>query len=417
MLLLHQATSPAAEGYQIGETGADIEAREFRAVRQGECVLESPHEGLADIQRRMEQLTKAKFTRNRLKSMIDSVQNLINNTCDSWMAEGRPDQNGHVQVNMFLSMLNLAAHVSVRHGAGVHPENIKIYAQLYLVALKIRNVMKSTDVLVSAYLPRWMSNVWFMLGMFFGRSYKLVTKHTEQKYQLAMSKLLEDPSTLNPDSLLSWIHGTVPNDEAQRQVYHFFLETHLLLAGIAAFALAFLGWKVDVQTKLRQEINNVLKFRPDVTLEDLARMKYLDIVIEETQRYASVTRIIDRECTREVELRGHDGQKCVLQPGYLVFASLSTLNQDEQVWSRASEVTLSKFPKSSDLLIPFPGLSSSVAAPFNMMLLKLLLVTAVRKFKIGDGTRSDFHVHEDMFFRQACYRSKVRPAKRNNRRN
>ncbi|KAG0427092.1 hypothetical protein HPB47_025766 [Ixodes persulcatus] len=94
-------------------------------------------------------------------------------------------------------------------------------------------------------------------------------------------------------------------DEAIREeVDTFMFEGHDTTTMAVAWCLYLIGLHRQVQTKVQEELDDVLREQPDrnITPEDMKKLKYMDCVIKESQRLCPAVPFIGRTATEELKL-------------------------------------------------------------------------------------------------------------------
>ena len=106
----------------------------------------------------------------------------------------------------------------------------------------------------------------------------------------------------------------------------------------SSITLSFIGYQLavhkDVQEKLRAEVQSTIaKHGGQLTFEGLKEMKYMDQVMNESQRCFSAFGILSKRCTEEFELEGSDGLRCRVKPGTEIAIPVWPLHHDPKHWS------------------------------------------------------------------------------------
>ncbi|XP_033322600.2 cytochrome P450 9e2 [Megalopta genalis] len=90
----------------------------------------------------------------------------------------------------------------------------------------------------------------------------------------------------------------------------------------------------EIQEKLRNEIRTTIAEHDGVlTFEALKDLKYMDRVINESQRRHSAVIFLKKVCTNECELVGSDGLRVRLEPGMDVYVPVAPIHHDAEYWS------------------------------------------------------------------------------------
>ena len=105
----------------------------------------------------------------------------------------------------------------------------------------------------------------------------------------------------------------------------------------SSVTLSFIGYHLatheDVQDRLRGEVQSTIaKHGGQLTFEALKEMKYMDQVINESQRRISSLGVMRKKCTEEVQLEGSDGLSYRVKPGTRILIPIQSLHADPEYW-------------------------------------------------------------------------------------
>ncbi|XP_020280583.1 cytochrome P450 9e2-like [Pseudomyrmex gracilis] len=135
-------------------------------------------------------------------------------------------------------------------------------------------------------------------------------------------------------------------EDMTSQAFGFFFGGFDTVSTLMCFAAHEIAVHPDVQARLRDEINNVLKStNGTVTYEALNGMQYLDAVLNETLRLWPVAVFLDRTCTQEFELPpAFPGAKpFVMKKGKSIWFSTYGLHRDPQYWEEPDNFNPDRF--------------------------------------------------------------------------
>lgn len=131
----------------------------------------------------------------------------------------------------------------------------------------------------------------------------LVSKKTEQ---LSTGKSKIDPEKCDVflhQLLKSHGQGKLSNDDVMGEVATLLLAGNDTTATSLAFTLLSLAMHPEIQDKLYDEINDSFPDKEfEVTLEDMTRLTYLDMVFKETLRIYPVVPFIARHVTSDMKM-------------------------------------------------------------------------------------------------------------------
>ncbi|KAK4879909.1 hypothetical protein RN001_008055 [Aquatica leii] len=128
--------------------------------------------------------------------------------------------------------------------------------------------------------------------------YKIFSEIIEQRQNLNIKRydlidILIDLKKENDENLL------FDQNQLLSQAVSFLAVGHETLSSIVALTIYHLSMDDKTQTRLRDEINDVIEQYGDITLESLADMEYLQMVINETLRMYPVIQYIQRRCIED----------------------------------------------------------------------------------------------------------------------
>jgi cytochrome P450 len=142
-----------------------------------------------------------------------------------------------------------------------------------------------------------------------------------------------------------------------------------------------------VMNKLRNEVRQVVKGKPNVTEEDLEKMSYLRLVIKETLRlHTPVPLLLPRESTHHTKIQGYD-----VEAGTQVIINAWAIGRDPSVWEDPEEFKPERFLNTS---IDFKGFDFEYTPfgagrrgcpgiQFGMAVTELALATLLYKFDVA----------------------------------
>jgi cytochrome P450 len=169
-------------------------------------------------------------------------------------------------------------------------------------------------------------------------------------------------------------------------------------ANTLCFISYCLALNQDVQDKLCQEIDDVLeKHDGKVTYDSVSEMKYMDMVIDETQRlYPAATRL-DRVANQDYEFEG-----IKLQKGQIWACSIVGVHYDEETYPNPKKFDPERFNDKNKATrdqmthLPFgAGPRNCIAIRFALLEMKILLATLLSKSKFVKCDETDDDVKLD----------------------
>ncbi|RLU26967.1 hypothetical protein DMN91_000766 [Ooceraea biroi] len=150
-------------------------------------------------------------------------------------------------------------------------------------------------------------------------------------------------------------------DEMTAQAFVFFLAGFDSVSTGMCFLAHEIAVNPDVQTKLRAEIEDVLKQNNGKpTYEAINGMKYLDAVVTEVMRLYPLASFLDRVCTKDFEMppATPDGKPVTIKPGESVWFQSYSLHRDPKYYSEPLKFNPDRFLNES--------VDNSVYMPFGI---------------------------------------------------
>ncbi|XP_071631197.1 cytochrome P450 9e2-like [Temnothorax longispinosus] len=170
-------------------------------------------------------------------------------------------------------------------------------------------------------------------------------------------------------------------DEMTAQAFVFFLAGFDTSSLTMCFVTHQLAVNPDIQSKLREEIDDVLRQTDGKpTYEAINRMKYLDAVINEALRLYPAASFIDRKCVKETELppATSDGEPITIKPGDSIWFPTFSLQRDPKYYPQPDKFDPERFLNNdvdNSVYMPFGiGPRICIGNRFALMETKIMLV-------------------------------------------
>ncbi|KAJ3657063.1 hypothetical protein Zmor_016095 [Zophobas morio] len=149
--------------------------------------------------------------------------------------------------------------------------------------------------------------------------------------------------------------------------------------------LTILGIYPDIQEKVFQELVSVLPtIEKDPTLKEISRLDYLDRVIKETLRLVPIVPFILRFTDEDIKCDSY-----VFPAGSNILVPIILLHRDPDVWPEPEKFNPDRFlpdevaKRHRCSYIPFSfGSRNCIGLRYGMMLVKVMLATILRSFKV-----------------------------------
>ncbi|XP_039754118.1 probable cytochrome P450 9f2 [Pararge aegeria] len=179
--------------------------------------------------------------------------------------------------------------------------------------------------------------------------------------------------------------------ELAGQVFIFFVAGYESSATALVMCVHELALNPDIQEKLYQEIIRFKEEHEQLTYENISTLKYLDGVLNETQRKWAAALIMDRVCNKPYVLPPpREGGKPVhLKPGDIVYNLVNSIQMDPQYHPNPTKFDPERFSDENKhnmkpfTYMPFGmGPRNCIASRFALMELKVIIFDMVYNFRI-----------------------------------
>ncbi|KAJ0173219.1 hypothetical protein K1T71_011395 [Dendrolimus kikuchii] len=201
------------------------------------------------------------------------------------------------------------------------------------------------------------------------------------------------------------LSGELNEQEIKWESFSLFTTSQEASAKITCGVLLFLAHLPEWQEKVYDEIIEVLG--PNftcITIEDLKKLQYLDMVYKEAMRVLSIAALIQR--TVEEEITINDG-KYTLPAGTSLVIPIHEVHRDTKYWDEPLKVMPQRFlpenvkKRDPNAFIPFSlGAMDCLGRVYATALIKILIVWILRYVKLeADGRVDDLK----LYYRQAYF--------------
>ncbi|KYN29648.1 Cytochrome P450 9e2 [Trachymyrmex cornetzi] len=195
-------------------------------------------------------------------------------------------------------------------------------------------------------------------------------------------------------------------DDMTAQAFIFFLGGFETSSTAISFVAHEIAANPDVQTKLQQEVDNILKeSNGEVSYEAINRLEYLNAVISEALRLYPPFPILERICEKAYELPSAlpDEKPVILKKGMTVWVPAFAIQRDEKYYDNPEKFDPERFVNNkmhdSSCYIPFGlGPRMCIANRFAMLAVKVLLfhLLALCELKPSAKTTSPVKFRKDL---------------------
>ncbi|CAH1118986.1 unnamed protein product [Phaedon cochleariae] len=181
-------------------------------------------------------------------------------------------------------------------------------------------------------------------------------------------------------------------DEMAAQCYVFFIAGFETSASTMTFALLELALNEDIQDRLRQNINNILKkHNNNLTYEAVMEMDYLEKVIQETLRKHPPGTVLPRICNKAYNAPNSD---LVIQEGTRVFIPAYAIHRDPEYFPDPKKFDPERFSDGNKQWPPFAfmpfglGPRTCIGSRFGKMQAKVGLLSIINNFRVTLNERT-----------------------------
>lgn len=194
-------------------------------------------------------------------------------------------------------------------------------------------------------------------------------------------------------------------DDITAQAFIFFFAGYETSSSVASFILHELAYHQDVQDKLRDEVVDVLgggggggeDNNNQGSYESLGKLKYMDMVINETLRLYPPVVILDRCCTKAMKIPSliPGNEDVLIEPGTTFWIPVFSLHRDPKYFPQPELFDPERFNGDNQKNIypytfnPFGiGPRKCIAERFAMMEIKLVIAGIISKFIVKPSEKS-----------------------------
>ncbi|XP_014285590.1 probable cytochrome P450 6a13 isoform X2 [Halyomorpha halys] len=144
-------------------------------------------------------------------------------------------------------------------------------------------------------------------------------KSPENIYRSGLVSLISQNQDLDSPSAIG-------HREAVGHIFSFLSASNHTTLTTVNYGLFLLAQHPQVQDKLRDEVDRVMKKNEELTIENIQDMAYLDAVLNETMRLYPLLGILKRICTKEY----HVDDRLTIPKGTDIFIPVQSINMDPE---------------------------------------------------------------------------------------
>ncbi|XP_038069744.1 cytochrome P450 3A24-like [Patiria miniata] len=163
----------------------------------------------------------------------------------------------------------------------------------------------------------------------------------------------------------------------------FFLAGYETTNTLLSFTAYLLATNQDTQEKLHAEIDNLAPTRDNLGYDVIAKMEYMDMVINESLRMYPPAVMFDRACNDTITFEG-----LTIEKGVGVIASVWTIHHDEEYWNNPEKFDPERFSPENKASIkqctflPFGfGPRNCIGMRFALLEAKMALVRVLQQYR------------------------------------
>ncbi|XP_055381433.1 probable cytochrome P450 9f2 [Condylostylus longicornis] len=186
--------------------------------------------------------------------------------------------------------------------------------------------------------------------------------------------------------------------EIVAQCFGFFMGAFENTSTILCFALYEITINLEIQEKLRNEIDNVrknLKEEESITYEILSNMKYLDMVVSETLRKWPIVALTDRVCNKNYILKISEDHEIFFKIGESCTINIIGLHYDPENFPNPEKFDPERFSEQNKqnikpyTYLPFgSGIRNCIGNRFALMEIKAILYYLLSEFNFELSTKT-----------------------------
>ncbi|KAL1400197.1 hypothetical protein pipiens_002095 [Culex pipiens pipiens] len=187
-------------------------------------------------------------------------------------------------------------------------------------------------------------------------------------------------------------------EQIMANTFAFFFAGYETSSSVISFTLYELAKNPAIQRKVQQEIDSVLNSNPaEITIEALAKMRYLECCINELYRKFPPVPFLNRACTKEYVI---PGTNTVIARGTPIIISLLGLGRDPQYYPEPERFIPERFENETEMqTLPFypfgGGPRTCIAGKLGHLQTKLALAMLLSMFDMKLANEDEGEIRFD----------------------
>ncbi|KAJ6633420.1 putative cytochrome P450 9f2 [Pseudolycoriella hygida] len=203
-------------------------------------------------------------------------------------------------------------------------------------------------------------------------------------------------------------HHILEDDDLTAQCFVFFAAGFETSAVLSCFTAHEICANADVQSKLIEEVDEVVKSLngKKLSYDVIQRMKYLDMVVSETLRMWPPAIAFDRVCSKEYTFQDFDGNNITIKKGENLSFPTIGIHRDERYYPNPSRFDPERFSDenkaniNSQAYLPFgSGPRNCIGSRFALMETKALIFYLLNSFtlEVSEKTQIPIRLSKSSF--------------------
>ncbi|XP_051155353.1 probable cytochrome P450 6a14 isoform X1 [Leptopilina boulardi] len=179
---------------------------------------------------------------------------------------------------------------------------------------------------------------------------------------------------------------TISMATACAQSFVFFVAGFETSSSTTTYCLHELAQNLEVQDKLRKEINDTLGSRTMLTYDDVQAMSYLDKVVSETLRKHPIVPILNRVCLKDYPI---PNSSFSIKKGMKIIIPILGLQNDSKIYPNPEEFRPERFDsdevakRHAFTYLPFgEGPRICIGKRFGLLQVKVALIKILSEYKV-----------------------------------
>ncbi|ESO81948.1 hypothetical protein LOTGIDRAFT_170488 [Lottia gigantea] len=248
----------------------------------------------------------------------------------------------------------------------------------------------------------------YLAGGKFRDAHETQLKQLTQLVEKERTELLNDESNEKPNIIRKLLRTTASCKDENNNTCKRYLSNEEVLAqltsmvtggldaaaAVTSFLVYCLAMYPDIQHKVQDEMKEVFQNDDEITLDKLSSLPYLDMVLNETQRFYPVTPGVARYCTEDVTIDGIQ-----FKQGMPIKIMTCVMNQDKEIFPEPDKFIPERFSKQESekrhpmSWLPFgAGPKMCVGVKLGLLKCKLTVVQILRNYHIETSSETEIPI-------------------------